>query len=1063
MNGAVVTGDPRLRISVLGPLLVERDGAAITLPRGRAGVLLAVLAMSAGRPVGAGRLSGLIWDISQPANSRASLHTVVARLRGLVPGVVETAGDGYLLDVDPDDVDLLRFRRLVRRAGEAGDPASALELLEQALGLWRGEPLAGLRSAALDRDVVPGLTDEHLAAAQRRADLELAAGHHDRVIAELRELVGRYPLREPLWSQLMRALAAAGRQAEAIGEYHRARETLAAQLGLDPSPGLQDLYGRLLQAGQRDMPVPVPAPRSPAAPGSGLREDGPAGGLPRRLPADTGMFTGREAELSRLLELGEAADGARGPGAVVITAIDGMAGIGKTALAVHASHRLAERFPDGQLFIDLHGYTRGYPPRTADQALEAFLRAMGVPPQQVPEDTDERAALYRQRLAGTRTLIVLDNAVDEAQVRPLIPGEAGCLVLITSRRKLRSLDDARTLPLDVLPEPDAVALLRMAVGPGRVPADDGNATEVVGLCGRLPLAVRIAGALLRNRPAWTLAYLAGKLCAAHSRLDALSDSDRDLAAVFGLSYQSLRDEGRHLYRYLGLIPGPGFDAYAAAALTGAGLAAAERLLQELVDHNLLLEPAAGRYAMHDLIRAHARGLGALDSAAEREAALDRLLGYYQHTALRADARIARYARPGPADPAPGHAPGLPDADAARAWLRAERANLSACLRHAIDGGLDARIVALSAGLANLLRIDGPWPKAIAMQTAAAAAAVRLGNRTGQARALTELGTLRGLTEDYLAAEVSQRAALELYRGTDAKGDQAHALTELANARRLKQDYQGAQASLRAALELHRETGDQVGQAHALTRLGTVLRLSADYPGAEAVLRAALELHQQAGHKAGQVHALTELLEVQTLTGKYEDAIRNGEDILLRARDLGDQLRLAGALNKLGTVQRLTGDYDGAARNVKAARAAYLELGNRLGQANALAELAEVWRLAGDYAGAARALEEVLGVYRDLGSRGSEGWALNQYAAAIADAGDRARAITVYRDALRLTREVHHPDDEAIALQGLGELLLREGNPEDGTACLHQALEIYRRLGMPAAGQVTRRLAEIGAW
>jgi DNA-binding SARP family transcriptional activator len=736
MNGAVVTGDPRLRIGVLGPLLVERGGAAITLTRGRAGVLLAVLAMSAGRPVGAGRLGGLIWDTEQPAHARASLHTVVARLRGLVPGVVVTAGDGYLLDVDADDVDLLRFRRLVREAGEAGGPAPALELLEQALGLWRGEPLADLRSAALDRDVAPGLADEYLAAAQQRADIELGAGNYDRVIAELRELVGRYPLREPLWGQLMRALAAAGRQAEAIGEYHRAREVLAAQLGLDPSPGLQDLYGRLLQADQ----CAEPAAQSPAGPGPGPRDDGPVGGgpvdgQPRRLPADTGVFTGREAELARLLEVGEAAGAAAGPGAVVVMAIDGMAGVGKTALAVHAAHRLAGRFSDGQLFIDLHGYTQGYPPRTADQALEAFLRAMGVSPQQIPGDTEERAALYRERLAGTRTLIVLDNAADEAQVRPLIPGEAGCLVLVTSRRKLKALDDAQVVAVDVLPEADAVALLRMVAGPRRA-VDEQGAAEVVGLCGRLPLAVRIAGALLRNRPAWTLAHLAGKLREAHGRLDAFSDGDRDLAAVFGLSDQNLRDDLRRLFRYLGLVPGPETDAYAAAALAGTCPVVVDRLLQELVDHNLLLEPAAGRYEMHDLIRASARALAAADPAEERDAALGRLLGYYQHTALRADARIARYAQPGPAGPAPGHAPDLPDADAALARLRAERINLAACLRYAVDGGLDARIVALSAGLANLLRIDGPWPKATAAQVTAAAAAERLGDQAGQARALT---------------------------------------------------------------------------------------------------------------------------------------------------------------------------------------------------------------------------------------------------------------------------------------------------------------------------------------
>ena len=1024
------------------------------LPRGRTGVLLAVLAMSAGRPVGAGRLAGLIWDGDQPEHSRASLHTVVARLRGLVPGVVVTAGDGYLLDVDPGRVDVLRFRRLVREAGEAGDPDAALGLLGQALGLWRGEPLAGLRSAALDRDVVPGLTDEYLSAVQWRAGLELAAGRCERVVAELRELAGRYPLREPLWGQLIRALAAAGRPAEAIGEYHRAREILAAQLGLDPSPELQDLYGRLLQADRCEVPAAQPA----AGDGLGPAGEETSGGPPRRLPADTGVFTGRQTELAGLLELGRAAG--CGPGAVVISAIDGMAGVGKTALAVHAAHRLAPRFTDGQLFIDLHGYTQGYPPRTAAQALEAFLRAIGVPPRQVPADTDERAALYRQRLAGTRTLIVLDNAADEAQVRPLIPGEAGCLVLITSRKKLKSLDDARVVAVDVLPEPDAVALLRTVAGPGRVAAGDPGAAEVTALCGRLPLALRIAGALLRNRPAWTLEHLAGKLRAARTSLAAFSDGDRDLEAVFGLSGQNLREDQRRLYACLGLIPGPETDAYAAAALAGTDPGTAERLLQELVDHNLLSEPAPGRYGMHDLIRAHAQA--AAEPAAERQAALGRLLGYYQHTACRADARIARNAQPGPDGPAPAHAPALPDAEAARAWLRAERANLTACLRLAVDSGLDETTVAISAGLANLLRNDGPWPSAIAVQTAAVAAAERLGDRAGQARALTELGNLRGLTGDYPGAEASLQAALKLRQQTGDKAGQAHALTELANMRRLTDDYPGAEASLRAALKLHKETGDRVGQAYALTGLGSVGRESGDFPGAEASLRTALELCGETGDKAGQAYALTQLIAVQTATGEYADAIRNGESALVIARELGDRLRLARALMELGMAQRLTGDYDSAARSQQAAHDACAELGNRLGQATALTELADVRRLTGDHQGALLDLDKAIGIFQDLGNRGALAWALNYYAAVLAGTGGQDRAIAVYHDALRLAREVRQPDDEAIALRGLGEARLREGNLEAGAACLRQALEIFRRLGMPAAGQVTARLAEIGA-
>jgi DNA-binding SARP family transcriptional activator len=1072
--GARVPGEEGLWIGVLGPLSGTRDGAVVRMPRGRSGILLAALAMSAGRPVGVGRLADLIWPEEQPERVRPSIQTLVARVRGQVPDVVVTAADGYLLDIDPDHVDLLRFRRLVREADDSANPAVAAGLLDQALGLWRGEPLSELRSSALHRDVIPGLVEERLMAVQRRAELDLAAGRHDRVIAELQTLTGQYRLREPLWGLLIRALAAAGRPAEAIQQYHRTWKILAEELGVDPSTDLQDLYRQLLEADRRDVTTtrspdkaaaklggPSPAGTTSAAPGQPPATG--VGGVLHQLPADTRVFTGRQAELTRLLDLG-GADGAPDPGTVVISAVDGMAGIGKTALAVRAAHRLAARFGDGQLFIDLHGYTQGYPPRTAAQALETLLRALGIPARQIPGDAEERAALYRDRLAGTRTLIVLDNAADEAQVRPLIPGGAGCLVLVTSRRKLKALDDAHAVALDVLAEPEAIELFCTVAGPGRVAPGDPAVAEITGLCGHLPLAVRIAAALLRNRPAWSPEHLAGRLRAASARLDVLFDGDRGVAALFGLSSQALHDDQRRLYCYLGLVPGPETDGYAAAALLDTDPASAERLLQGLVDDNLLLETTAGRYRMHDLIRAHARALAASGPAQEHEAAFDRLLDYYQHTAGRADARLGQYPWPWPwpAGPAPVHAPALSDADAARVWLRAERANLTACLEYAIQGGRDLRTVALAAGLASLLRTDGPWSQALAPHAAAAAAAVRLGDRSGQARALTELGNLRRLTGDYPGADRSLQAALKLYREAGDKTGQARALTGLGIARRVSGDRRGADRSLRNALELYREAGDKPGQARALTELAEVQTLTGGFAGADRSLREALELYREAGDMPGQARALTELAEVQTLTGGFADATRNGEAALAICEDLGDRLGQGNVLTVLGKLRRLTGDYEGAAQHHKAALDVYTKLGGRRSQANARTLLAEVRRLTGDYRGAKQDLEESIGTYRDLGNRGNEAWALNHYAALIADTGDLTRATTLYNEALNLAREVHEPGDQATALQGLGEICLREGKLHDGASYLRQAREIYQRLGMPAAEHVTARLAEIRA-
>ena len=1048
-----------LDFRVLGPVEVISAGGPLVIGRGKALDVLATLLASPNQVISLDALAETVWHARPPVDPRAALHGVVARLRRLIGGgYIETLPSGYRFGAEADFLDLLRFERLVASADQAQPGGDALGLLTEAIGLWRGTPFGNVSLPALLNGVVPRLSQLYLGACEQWAGLSLQAGRHDAVVARLAVLVAEHPFRERMAGQLMLGLYRSGRQADAIDVYESLRRALSDEMGIDPGPELQGLHLKILRADPSLADRPAPA--GDAAPGLPVPGDGPGGGVPHRLPADTRAFTGRHAELARLLELaGRTGDG-QGPGTVVISAIDGMAGIGKTALAVHAAHLLAGRFGDGQLFINLHGYTEGYPPRTTDQALETFLRTLGVPPQQVPADTEERAALYRERLAGTRTLIVLDNAADEAQVRPLIPGEAGCLVLVTSRRKLKALDDADTMALDVLPAPAATALFAAVAGPGRVQAADPVVAEIAELCGRLPLTVRIAAALLRNRPAWTPGDLAGTLRAARARLEAFADGDRDLAALFDLSSQALDDGQRRLYRHLGHTPGPDADIYAAAALLDTDPAAAKRLLQQLVDHNLLHESPAGRYRMHDLIRAHARAQAL--PAPERQAATGRLLDYYQHTAGRADARITRYAMLMPAGSAPAHAPALPDAGTARAWLRAERANLTACLHHAIRRGQDDHTVALAAGLAGQFRTDGPWPQAAAIHAAAAAAAARLGDRPRRARALTELGKMQRLSDDYPAASGSLQDALELHSEAGDKPGQADCLVELASIQRLSSDKEGADRTLQAALELYQQASDEPGQARAMTELGIVRYMSADYRGAGRILQAALELCQQVSDRSGEARALTNLAQIQQLTGSPGEATRNAEAALAICQELGDRLGQANALSTLGTLRRLAGDYDDAARYQQVAMDVNRDLGDRLGQAIAQTALAEVHGLAGDYESAARDLEAATGTFRDLGSPSNQAWALNHHAAVIAAAGDPGRAAAVYGEALDLARQVQQPDDEATALCGLSDLYLRRGEIQDGAACLRQALEIYQRLGTPEAEQVAARLAEIGA-
>jgi len=611
--------DPDIRL--LGGLTVDHGGEPLHLDGQRRLCLLAVLVLNHGRTVSRTDLAEWAWPSTPPDTVDRQIANYVSALRKALEPVEDrirlvARRPGYTALLAPELLDTERFGTLLGRAREARagqEHQLAAERLRQALGLWRGRPLDGLDTPYL-RNRAAGLERQRRDAAMLLAEIELETGRPAEAAAVLRDVAAARPDDEAVAATLIRALTQAGQTDEAAETATRAGRSLRSQ-GRTPTPALRQAHSDAL-AGR--VPVRPADPR-------------------HQLPADTGAFAGRVEELFEIARLAKRAEAAETPGAPVICTIDGMGGIGKTALAVHAAHLLADRFPDGQLFLEFHAHSAAAPTRTAFDVLGSALAGLGAPPQTVPNELDARAARYRAMLAGSRTLIVLDNVEDENQVLPLIPAGAGCLVLITSRRRLKALDDAEPLGLDVLALDDAVALFRATAGAGRTPADDAPLTEVVQMCGRLPLALRIAAALLRYRRSWQIEHLIRELRDGAGGLDVFDDGQRSLASVFELSYRNLDAAQETVLRRIAQVPGRDVDVLACASLLDVDLRSARRLLGDLADRSLLMEPVPGRFRMHDLMRSYV--LSRTEAGDADEGALARLFDYYQHTAVRADRQI----------------------------------------------------------------------------------------------------------------------------------------------------------------------------------------------------------------------------------------------------------------------------------------------------------------------------------------------------------------------------------------------------------------------------------------
>ena len=821
---------------------------------------------------------------------------------------------------------------------------------------------------------------------------------------------------------------------------------------------------------------------------------------PRELPPRVSAFTGRTAELEEL-------DGLlridRAPFAVVISAVSGTAGVGKTALAVYWAHAISDLFPDGQLYVDLRGYDPGRP-MPAREALAMFLRALGVDGASIPHDTDERASQYRTLLAGRRMLILLDNAASTEQVRLLLPGGASCLVLVTSRDSLTGLvarHGAHRIDLDALPLDDAVALLRRLIGV-RLDSEPDAAVMLAVQCARLPLALRVAAELAVTRSDTPLTELNAELVDEQRRLellDAGSDTRTSIRAVFSWSYNRLPDEAARAFALLGLHPGPDIDAAAAAALFDVTRECSQHLLDTLMRAHLTHRTAPGRYGMHDLLRTYARSLVARDLAAEQDHATGRLLDYYLGSATLAN----RYLAPDDTemdglvqDIHVAIAP-LSNTEEALAWMEDEHRNLVACVE--LASHRQARdVVHLSVALHAFLRTRGYWDQAAFVHQAALAAARQAGYLHGQACTLHDLGVVLYLTDDYRGAVGALDEALVIFRiladttgvasalhrlgiARVALGDYpsaaqaldeavaisraagnklgaANALNEIGALSYLTGDYPSAAVALDEALAIYRELGDTLGQANALHDLGVLRYLTDDYIAAAEPLEEALTLYRDLGDRRGQANVLNEVGIVRYLTGDYTNALAPLGEALAYYRDLGDRLGQANALKDLGVVHWMSEQADEALSLLETALAIYRDLGHRLGQANALKELGVVRNVRGDNNGAWDALDEALELSRELDDRLSIAETLTRMGALMLAANHSRGALAHYTEALSLAREVHSALEEARALEGIGRCLLKGPRTDDGRAHLRQSQLIYERLCVPQASVVASVLA-----
>ncbi|MGW7555738.1 BTAD domain-containing putative transcriptional regulator [Streptomyces rimosus] len=963
-------GQERLRFTVLGPVRAWRGATPLAAGSPQQRALLAALLLRGGRTATASELVDALWGDEPPHAALAALRTYASRIRKALGADADTLvseSGGYAIrpvDHQPLDLDMdhaEQYAADAEKARAAGDRCRARDLLDSALALWDGEPLANLAGPYAENQRTR-LVEWRLSLMETRLELDLELGCHAEAVSELTALTASHPLRERLRELLMLALYRSGRQAEALAVYADTRRLLADELGVDPCASLSDLQQRILRADtELDAPIMPPEARDPAE---------PVFVRPQQLPATVADFTGRAAFVRELSEQLATAEGS----VMAVSALTGIGGVGKTTLAVHVAHAAHAHFPDGQLYVDLQG--AGHSPSDPEAVLGAFLRALGTPDASIPNGVEERAALYRSALAGRRVLALLDNARDAAQVRPLLPGTDGCAALITSRVRMIDLAGAHLVDLDVMSPDEAFTLFTLIVGEERVNAEREASMDVVGACGFLPLAIRIAASRLAARRTWTVSVLARKLADERRRLDELRAGDLAVNSSFELGYKQLEPRQARAFRLLGLADGPDISLAAAAALLDMDTDSAEALLESLVDTSLLESAAPGRYRFHDLVRLYARSCAERDEQPpeEREAALSRLLDFYLSTATH------MYALERPGDQLSGHTetpryPGLvfTDRREALSWLFSETRCLIACA------------------------LQNTGPKALR-------------------RAVDLLVLTRDMAESGANNRQYEQANLTLLAAARRSGDQhAEARVHWALTPTYIQSGRLSEADEHAKLAtlLGLATGDSFTSANGPNERGIIASILHRHEEAEGYLSQALIAFREQNNKQSEASALCNLSRLHLDTGRVDTAIHLAEQGSACYREAGASRRLGNGMYALGMALTRAGRLDEATAQLTEALAIFRDSRQRFWEGMTYLRLAEVDLAARRPASAANYAEQALSALRGIGGGRWRADALTTLGHALNQIGHTGRAKVCWQEVMSIHEQMGLPVDGEV--------------------------------------------------